>query len=256
MAFQGRTALVSGAASGIGRAAALRLARAGARVVALDVDADGLRALADAQGGIEPHVLDVADPRAVAEQVAKSEAESGPFDRVLCCAGVMPTGRVLEQDPARVLRAMQVNYGGALNLAHAALPAMLARGRGEFALLSSVLGWMPGLLLGAYAASKFALVALAEVLAHENRGRGVRFCCVCPSAVDTPMYRAPAGPLRPRSMDQAKLLTPDAVVDALERSLERGQLLCFPGRSARAAWLLRRLAPRFLWRQIHRIEGW
>jgi NAD(P)-dependent dehydrogenase (short-subunit alcohol dehydrogenase family) len=256
MAFQGRVALVSGAASGIGRAEALRLARAGARVIALDLDAEGLAALAEEAGGIQPCALDVADTRAVAERVAKAEAEHGPFDRVVCSAGIMPTGRVLEQDPAQALRVMQVNYGGALNLAHAALPAMLARGRGDFVLLSSVLGWMPGLLLGAYGASKFALVALAEVLAHENRGRGVRFCCVCPSAVDTPMYRAPAGELRPKSIDAGPLLTADQVLDAMERALEQGQLHCFPSRSARTASWLRRLAPRFLWKQLHRIEGW
>src|SRR5262245_50053706 len=140
MAFQGRVALVSGAASGIGRAEALRLARAGARVIALDVDAEGLATLADEAAGIQACALDVADPRAVAERVAKAEAELGPFDRVVCSAGIMPTGRLLEQDPAQALRVMQVNYGGALNLAHAALPAMLARGRGDFVLLSSVLG--------------------------------------------------------------------------------------------------------------------
>jgi NAD(P)-dependent dehydrogenase (short-subunit alcohol dehydrogenase family) len=257
MGWQRRVVLVSGAASGIGRAALRRHAERGDAVAALDLDAEGLDAATrELHGAVACHAVDVADPRAVAEAVGKIECELGPIDRVLCAAGVMPTGRLLDQDPQEIARVMQVNYGGAVNLAHAALPGMLERGRGDFVIYSTVLGWMPGLLLGAYGASKFALVSFAEVLAHENRGRGVRFACVCPSAVDTPMFRRPRGALRPKSMDQQPPLTPEAVLDASERALHRGRLFVFPSVASRAAWWLRRIAPAFLWTQIHRIEGW
>ena len=81
---------------------------------------------------------------------------------------------------------MDINYSGVVNVAKAALPPMLERGEGDFISFASMAGWLPTLYMGAYDASKFAVVAFSEILYHENRNRGVRFACVCPPPVRTP----------------------------------------------------------------------
>ncbi len=112
MAFHGKVVFLTGGASGMGRLAARRLAAAGASVAALDRDTAGLAETARGYAGIHCWPLDVTDRAAVDEAVARTERELGPIDRVMSAAGIMPTARVLEQDPAEIHRAMAVNYTG------------------------------------------------------------------------------------------------------------------------------------------------
>lgn len=253
MGFSGRVALVTGAASGMGRLAARRLAAAGASVAALDVNEVGLRETRADQERLHPFVVDVTDARAVAETVARVEAELGPIDRVMNAAAIMPTDRILDQDAALVRRIMDINYGGTVNVTLAALPRMLARRCGDLVNFASVAGWIPLLHFGAYNASKFAVVAFTEVLAHENRGRGVRFACVCPPPVATPLLDQARS--QPRVLAQVPPIAPETVLDAIERGLERGRLMVYPDRNAAAVVWLRRHLPRLLWWSLHRIEG-
>jgi NAD(P)-dependent dehydrogenase (short-subunit alcohol dehydrogenase family) len=253
MAFHGRVALVTGAASGMGRLAARRLAAGGARVAALDVNEAALREASGDAEGIRAYPVVVADARAAAEVVRRAEAELGPIERVMNAAAIMPTERLLAQDAELVQRIMAVNYGGTVNVTLAALPGMLERGRGDLVNFASVAGWLPTLHFGAYNASKFAVVAFTEVLAHENRGRGVRFACVCPPPVATPLLDQAKS--RPRVLDQVPPIAPERVLDAIERDLERGRLMVFPDWNSRATVWLRRHLPRFLWWNVHRVEG-
>lgn len=252
MAFRGEVAFVTGAASGMGRLASQRLADAGASVAACDVDEAGLRTTAEGRPGIRPLPLDVTNATAVAAAVKQVESELGPIDRVLNAAAIMPTGFLLDQEPALVHRIMDINYGGTVNVSQAALPSMLARGRGDLVNFASVAGWLPTLHFGAYNASKFAVVAYTEVLYHENRGRGVRFACVCPPPVATPLLDQAKS--KPKILDESPPIRPEQVLDAIERDLERGRLFVFPDRNSRAVVWARRLVPGLVWRYVHRIE--
>lgn len=253
MAFRGRVALITGAASGMGRLAARRLAAGGAQVAALDVNEAGLRETRGDDERIRPYVVDVTDARAVGDAVRTVESELGPIDRVMNAAAIMPTDRLLDQSAELIHRIMAINYNGTVNVTLATLPGMLERGRGDLVNFASVAGWMPTLHFGAYNASKFAVVAFTEVLAHENRGRGVRFACVCPPPVATPLLDQAKS--QPKVLKQLPPIAPETVLDAIERDLERGRLMVFPDRVAAFTVWLRRHFPGLLWRNIHRVEG-
>lgn len=253
MAFHGKVALVTGAASGMGRLATRRLASGSAQVAALDVNEAGLRETRGDDERIRTYPVDVTDARAVAEMVRRVEAELGPIDRVLNAAAIMPTDRLMDQDPELVNRIMAINYGGTVNVTYAVLPGMLQRRRGDLVNFASVAGWMPALHFGAYNASKFAVVAFTEVLQHENRTSGVRFACVCPPPVATPLLDQAKS--QPKVLSQLPPIRPEAVLDAIERDLERGKLMVYPDRNAAITVWLRRHLPRVLWSNIHRVEG-
>ncbi|MCU0670648.1 MAG: SDR family oxidoreductase, partial [Myxococcota bacterium] len=160
---------VTGAGSGIGRLAAQRLADTGAHVAAIDVNEAGLAATAKGRDGIHVFALDVTDTRAVEENVRSVEASLGPIDRAIVAAGILRTVRLVDQPTDEILRIMDVNYRGLVNAAKAVLPGMLARRRGDLVLFASMAGWAPAPLFGAYNASKHAVVAFSDVLAHEIR---------------------------------------------------------------------------------------
>ena len=253
MAFHGKGAVVTGAASGMGRLATRRLANGGASVAALDVNEAGLRETCGDDARIRTYVVDVTDARAVAETVRRVESELGLVDRVLNGAAIMPTDRLLAQDPDLVNRIMAINYGGTVNVTYAVLPGMIERRRGDLVNFASVAGWMPSLHFGAYNASKFAVVAFTEVLQHENRASGVRFACVCPPPVATPLLDQAKS--QPKVLSTLPPIKPETVLDAIERDLERGKLMVFPDRNAAGTVWMRRHLPRLLWSYIHRVEG-
>jgi NAD(P)-dependent dehydrogenase (short-subunit alcohol dehydrogenase family) len=248
---QHRVALVTGAGSGMGRLAARRLAADGIEVAAVDLDADGLAETSDLSPTISPLVCDVTDSVAVDELMAWVAKELGPIDRVVAAAGIAPTAPLVDQPVDTILRVMDVNYGGVVRVVKAALPSMLERGSGEVVVFASLAGWMPTPSLGAYCATKHALVAFSEVLAHELQGSGVKLACVCPPLVDTPMIRQleDGGVTFHRKITP---LAPEVVIDAVERALAAGDLFVFPGRGTKAMVRTRRLAPAALWKILDR----
>jgi NADP-dependent 3-hydroxy acid dehydrogenase YdfG len=253
MAFDGNVVLVTGAASGMGRLAAQRMADAGKRVAALDMNEVGLRSLGAEHPRIRTCLLDTTDQHAVTMAVKEIEQELGPIDRVYNAAGIMPTSLLLEQDVATIHRVMSVNYGGLVNVAMATLAGMVERGRGDLIHFASIAGWIPSAHFGAYNASKFAVVAFTEVLAAENRRSGVRFACVCPPPVATPLLDQARS--QPRVLRTMRPLRPEDVLDRIERCLERGKLMVFPdARTAASVWV-RRLSPRLVWAYDLFMEG-
>ncbi|WP_416875675.1 SDR family NAD(P)-dependent oxidoreductase [Kitasatospora sp. SC0581] len=239
----GEVAIVTGAASGIGRAAALRLARAGWAVAAVDVDAAGLDALVEQAPGVRPCVCDVTDYAAVSAVVRDVGRELGPPRRLVHCAAVGVMGRLLDRDPADTLRLTDVVYGGTLRTVRAVVPVMAARGGGQVVLFGSIAGWVPAPMGGAYGAAKAAVHFLAETVAAEHRKDRIQVVCVCPPAVETPML-ARLRTDTPELIGQRRGLSPEEVLDSMDRALARGRLWAFPGRGTHAIWTARRLAPR------------
>jgi len=245
---------ITGAGSGMGQLSARRALRNGWSVAALDVDRTGLDLLGD-----EPNLLklgvDVTDASAVESAVEHTERQLGPIDRVTHAAAIMPLGLLAEQRSEVILKIMAVNYGGLVHVTKAALPRMLARRRGEFVSYSSAVGFWPILYFGGYSASKHAVIAFTETLYHENRDSGVRFACVCPPTVATPLLKQAKDTVWPKILDAFPPISPESVLDEVEKALARGRFWVFPGPLTAAVWRLRRWAPGILWWRVHKVEG-
>jgi NAD(P)-dependent dehydrogenase (short-subunit alcohol dehydrogenase family) len=255
-----QVALVTGAASGLGRLSCERLGQAGAKVAALDVNADSLAHWVNGGGDhVRSYVCDVTDEARVREVAAEVERELGPIDRVIHAAAIMPGSSLLEHGAEVAKRVMRVNYDGTVNVVQATLPRMLERGRGVFLCFGSVAGHAltPG--LGAYCASKAAVNAYLEVLIHETAGRGVLIHLACPPMVDTPLIQQALTAGGPKSMPvavQRKLLaSPTRVLDAIDAAIESGQHISFPMPMAKWLYAMRRVSPALLWRVIERSEA-
>ncbi|MDQ6854081.1 MAG: SDR family NAD(P)-dependent oxidoreductase [Actinomycetota bacterium] len=245
-------ALVTGAASGMGQLTARRLAASGASVAALDVDEKGLEETVARAPTMRAWPCDVTDDAAVDRTAQEVEDALGPVERLVHAAGICLPGLLTDQPVAEIQRTMDVNYLGTVRVVHAVLPGMLDRRRGDVVTFASLSGWLPTPHLGAYAASKHAVVAFNEVLAYENRGCGVRFACVCPPIVDTPMVAGIRARDRAALGGQEQGIDAGVVLDAVEQALDAGELLVLPGRGTKTVWRTRRFAPRLLWRQIER----
>jgi NAD(P)-dependent dehydrogenase (short-subunit alcohol dehydrogenase family) len=238
----------------MGRVAARRWSRAGGVVAAVDIDEDGLRETAAGFESIRTWRLDVSNRTEVEAVVTSVETDLGPLERVYNGAAIQPTGLLLDQTADEINRVMNINYGGVVNVSLAALPRMLERGSGALINFASIAGWIPSLHFGAYNASKFATVAFTEVLYHENRGKGVRITCVCPSQVDTPLVLQATS--KPKILETGPApMKPEKVLDAVDRAIDRGQFWVFPGAHTSAAWRLRRFLPALMWKIDHRTEG-
>ncbi|MFZ3473326.1 SDR family NAD(P)-dependent oxidoreductase [Streptomyces sp. 4.24] len=184
----GRTALVTGAASGIGRATAVLLAEAGAAVHCADRDAQGLREtselIAKTGGRAEVHLLDVTDRAAVRDAVARS----GPLDITAAIAGIMHSSSVLDTTDEDLDRVFDINFKGVLRTCQEAARSMIAAGRpGSIITMASgaVDAAQPGLLC--YSAAKAAVVQLTKTLATEAGPHGIRVNAVAPGWIRTPM---------------------------------------------------------------------
>ncbi|MGP3770412.1 3-hydroxybutyrate dehydrogenase [Streptomyces sp. SDT5-1] len=176
----GRTALVTGAASGIGRACALRLAAAGAKVRAVDRDAEGLAALAGEADGVEPYVLDLTDLDAAEEAAAGT-------DVLVNNAGIQLV-RPIEEFPPEVFHTvLTVMLEAPFRLLRGALPHMYGQGWGRIVNVSSVHGLRASAYKSAYVAAKHGLEGLSKTAALEGAAHGVTSNCVNPGYVRTPL---------------------------------------------------------------------
>ncbi len=215
----GRTALVTGAAGGIGRACALRLAAAGAKVRAVDRDAAGLDALAeragDLPGTVEPHVLDLTDLDA-------AELAAAGTDVLVNNAGLQLV-RPLEEFPPDVFHTvLTVMLEAPFRLIRGALPHMYGQGWGRIVNISSVHGLRASAYKSAYVAAKHGLEGLSKTAALEGAAHGVTSNCVNPGYVRTPLVEKQlADQSRAHGIPEERVLTEVLLQDsALKRLIE------------------------------------
>jgi len=188
-----RLALITGAAQGIGAAVVRALAREGLRVVATDMNAEGLCGLVTEQtvAGHEVHgrVLDVRDTTAVTRAVQEIEDTLGPIDVLVNVAGVLRVGSVLEATDTDWQVVFDVNAFGVFRLSRAVARHMVGRRRGAIVTVASNAAGVPRMNMGAYAASKAAAAHFTRCLGLELAGSGIRCNVVSPGSTDTPMQR-------------------------------------------------------------------
>jgi 2-keto-3-deoxy-L-fuconate dehydrogenase len=181
--LSGKTALVTAAGSGIGRASAEAFARAGARVFAADIDAQALKSVA----GCEPQLLDVRDARAI-EALAKSV---GRVDVLFNCAGSVPGGTILSIEADKWNAAFELNVTSMFHMIRAFLPGMLATRSGSIINMSSVASSITGVPdRCAYGVTKAAVIGLTKSVAADFVAQGIRCNAICPGTVDTPSLQA------------------------------------------------------------------
>jgi len=192
----GTTALVTGAAGGIGRATAVALAAEGVRVALLDRDADGLRETSEGCREAVILVADLTDEEQVRTSVGRAVSLLGRLDAVVHCAGISgPVGSGIEETSLAEWNAVfAVNVTGAFLVLREALPAQRAADAASVVLLSSDSAFVASPGMAPYGASKAALVQFARALSVDLAGTRVRVNTVAPSIVDTPMSRGDLGP--------------------------------------------------------------
>ena len=179
----GKTAIVTAAASGIGRASAEAFARAGARVFAIDIDATAVNSVP----GCEGHVLDVRDAAAIAALAAKV----GPVSVLFNCAGSVPGGTILDIEPAKWDAAFDLNVKSMYHMIRAFLPGMIAARGGSIINMSSVASSITGVAdRCAYGATKAAVIGLTKSVAADFVAQGIRCNAICPGTVDTPSLQS------------------------------------------------------------------
>ena len=261
--FDGKVAIVTGAASGIGRALATELVDRGATVVVSDIaggDAVSVAELLSRRAGATRAMaatLDVTDAAAVDELVARTAAEHGGLDLLFNNAGIGVGGEVRELRAAHWRRVIDVNLWSVINGVNAAYPLMIAQGRGHIVNTASLSGLLPSPMLVPYSTTKHAVVGLSVGLRMEAAAHGVKVTVVCPGVIETPLLDKPNPEDLPlvssmpniRSM-LTSLVGPPYPVASLASDVLDGVALNRPiivtPFHARRAWALYRISPRLL----------
>jgi len=244
--FSGRTVLVTGGSRGIGLATARRFAALGARVGLVASNAQRLTdAAAELDGSHHAVAADLTDPAECSRAIAEVTAALGPIDVLVSCAGVLPRAFIEDVTPADFEQSYRLYVGAAIWLTQGVLAGMRERGYGRIVLVSSELGLIGAPSYTSYCTSKWAMVGLGEVLAHELAGSGVRATVVCPGDTRTDQLTeehdfGPTGGVAPD-----KAMSPDHVARAIVRAAgTRAPVVIADRLHMRAAFFILRRAPR------------
>jgi len=255
--LSGRLAVVTGAASGIGRAIALLAARRGADLAVCDLDREGL---AEVEGqaarlgrGVLARRVDVADRDAMRAFAEAVHGGPGPADLLVNNAGVGLVGGFLDTELPDWDWIVGINLMGVVHGCHFFVPRMVERGSGHVVNLSSLAGYHANPALAAYTATKFAVLGLSEALRDELWGSGVGVTAVCPGIINTPITRHarargaadnPATRERYAELYRRRNYGPDRVARNVLKAVARERTVAPISAEAWAAYAIKRASPR------------
>jgi NAD(P)-dependent dehydrogenase (short-subunit alcohol dehydrogenase family) len=266
MRLDGRTAVVTGAASGIGRAIAVSLARRGCHLALADVDEVGMHDTAKLINGVRVsrHRLDVADRVAVAQFPDAVVAEHGGADVLVNNAGVAVGGTFEQVSDEDFEWLFEINFWGVVRMTRAFLPLLRASDDARVVNVSSVYGIVAPPEQTAYSASKFAVRGFSEALRHELEGSDIGVSVVHPGGVATSIVknaRLPAGVTeeeiaqRHKRYEKLLRLPPEIAGETIVRGIERRHSRILIGSDAKVISLIARLFPVTYWKVLARGAG-
>ncbi len=250
--LEGKRVVITGAASGLGRAMAVALARRGCRVGVVDIDLEGaeetLGMVTAAGGSGEVYELDVrvaVDWGAMAEHFFTSW---GGVDLLVNNAGVVSTGYVGDIPLEDWEWIFAVNFWGMLYGCHHFLPRMKKQGHGHILNVASAAGIFNLLEMAPYNATKAAVISLSETLKEELAAEDIGVTVLCPMFFNTNLlktmrYTDPFEPEFAHTTFENARMSADEVAEAAIRAVERGRLYCVPQSSGRALWRIKRFSP-------------
>lgn len=252
-----RIIAITGASAGIGRATALRLAREGAAIAICARRGDRLEAVAAdivAGGGQAlPIVADVTRAEDMDGFVARTIERFGRLDVMMCNAGFGIAGAIDDIAPDQMQKLIDVNYMGTYHATRAALPVFRRQGSGQVIMVSSIVGKRGVPYMGAYSATKFAQVGLAECLRAELMGSGIHVSVVYPVSTETEFFDVMSretGAAVTRAMGPRQSV--DEVAEAIARAIQRPVPEVYPHTKSRALVILNAVAPAIADRVVKR----
>lgn len=258
--FSGKTAIVTGAGSGIGKALAEELAARKANVVAADVNSQQLNKVVEsilkAGNSAKAAMLDVSDYDAVKKLVQDTVKENGKLDYIFNNAGIAVGGEARDCSIDDWRSVIDVNLYGVINGVASAYPIMVEQGFGHIINTASIEGLIPFPGTISYVASKYGVVGLSNSLRIEGKDLGVKVSVVCPGYIKTNIFHAS----KMIKMDRDKVLerlperfgiTPEKCVLAILKGVERNKAYIVVTGFAKVLWMLHRISPRL----IHWIMG-
>jgi 3-oxoacyl-[acyl-carrier protein] reductase len=266
--LRGQNALVTGAASGIGRAVALALAGEGVTLALTDRDADGLaataRATREAGVAVTTAACDLADPEAIRAMLRKLVGD-GALAILVNCAGLAWYGQQHAMTDAEWRGLLAVNLLAPIQITTETLPNLLRADAAHVVNIASMLGVFPGRRLSAYTASKFGLVGFTLAMrADYHRRDRFGLSAICPGFVRTPMLQLRGSPVAPGklpSIPEFASTTPEHVAEVTLDAIRRDRGLVLVTAFAKIGWALMRLSPGLFdwlnregWRQRGRID--
>ncbi|MGD8977816.1 MAG: SDR family oxidoreductase [Gammaproteobacteria bacterium] len=252
MSEQGQRVFITGSASGLGRAMALRFAREGCRVAVADVnDARAMEAAEEVEtAGGEALVLhcDITSDASVSDAAAEVDEAWGGVDVLINNAGVAAAGTVIDTPMEDWSWMIDTNLLGAVRMCRALVPSMQAQRSGYVINVASAAGIVQSPGMASYNVAKAGMIALSETLRNEVRRFGIGVTVVCPSFFATNLmesYRGPATGVRDMAdkLMRRSSLDADDVADAVYRAMEKDELFVFAHNEARLAYHFKRLMP-------------
>lgn len=245
--YRDKVCIITGGASGLGRAIGSKLAQAGATVLLADIDEAALAEVAS--GTIHTMRVDVTDPASVAALVETALTRFGRIDYFFNNAGTAVIGEIRDLTLAQWRGVIEVNLFGEIHGIHAVYPAMIRQGFGHIVNVASGFGMAPGPLNSPYVAAKFGVFGLSHALAAEARAFGIAVSIVCPGYIDTPMVATsqPVNADAAAMRAQLPALVPvDKAADIVLAGVARKKrIIAFPGYVGLLAFLHRFMPPLF-----------
>jgi len=244
-----RTALITGASSGIGEAFAKALAAKGLDLILVARSEDKLTALAKQLAEVHSRRVEVVTADlSLAGSAAKvhtaAEALGMPVDLLINNAGFGTVGAFHKIEPERERQEVLLNAAAVVDMAHAFLPAMLEQGRGGIINVASMAAFQPLPYMSVYAATKAFVLSFSQGLRGEVRGKGIKVLCVCPGPVDTPFFEATGNDRLRSTVPKATMMTVEGVVQASFRAFKAGRSTVVPGMANKVLAAGTRLVPR------------